>query len=271
MLGVILGLAGVGVAAVASGASPDTPEFWDRWSALRFRARASLLSGSVELRTLSDGDGTLRLETTATASLLGARLASSKTTTWLDERTGFPRRHESVSDKRARRFVFGETSYTVERLTTKKRASEPIDTWDVTERHEYPYPAGQNGGVARVFDYYGMLLHLQQLELTDVGDEATVPVATSRGPVTYRVSVVDTVGEEMTLHDRRDDTKRELAVRQLRLRIAPTDPTKADEGFLRMEGETEMWVEARTKTLLRVSGKVPKVPGRVRIVLSEVG
>jgi hypothetical protein len=271
MLGAILGLAGVGVTAFAWGASTDTPDFWDHWSALRFRARASLLSGSLELRTLPDGEGAIRLETTASASLLGARLASSRTTTWLDQRTGFPRRHESVSDKRARRFVFGESSYTVERLTTKKRASEPIDTWDVTERHEYPYPADQNGGVARVFDYYGMLLHLQHLDLSDVGDEAIVPVATSRGPVTYRVSVVDATGEEMTLHDRRDDTKHDLAVRQLRLRIAPTDPTKADEGFLRMEGETEMWVEARTKTLLRVSGKVPRVPGRVKIVLSEVG
>ncbi len=272
MHGAALGLAGMAVSAAAWAVATDEPGFWDRWSALRFRARASVLTGSVELRTQPDGDGTIRLETTANASFLGARLAQSRTTTWLDERTGLPRRHESVSDKRARRFVFGESGYTVERLTTKRHASEPIDTWDVTERAEFAYPAGADGTVDRVFDYYGMLLHLGRLELADVGDEATVPVATARGPVTYRVRVVEAMGADMMVQDRRNGgTKRELPVRQLRLRIAPTDPTKADEGFLRMEGETEVWVEARTKTLLRVSGKVPKVPGRVKIVLAEIG
>jgi hypothetical protein len=271
MHGVALGLAGIAVSAAAWAVATDEPEFWDRWSALRFRARASLLTGSVELRTQPDGKGTIRLETTASASFLGARVAQSRTTSWLDERTGLPRRHESVSDKRARRFVFGESGYTVERLTTKKHATEPIENWDVTEQHEFPYPAGQDGAVDRVFDYYGMLLHLAHLDLSDVGDESIVPVATSRGPVSYRVRVVETVDEDMTVQDRRTGKKRELPVRQLRLRIVPTDPTKADEGFLRMEGETEVWVEARTKTLLHVSGKVPKVPGRVKIVLAEIG
>ena len=270
MHGAALGLAGIALAAAGSAVSTEEPEFWDRWSGRRFKARASLLTGSVELRTQPDGDGTIRLETTANASLLGARLAQSRTTTWLDARTGLPRRHESVSDKRARRFVFNESGYTVERLTTKKHANEPIENWDVTEHHEYPYPAGGDGAADRAFDYYGMLLHLAKLDLSEVGDESIVPVATSRGPASYRVRVVEAVGADLTLQARRSGTKRQLPVRQLRLRLTPTDPTMADEGFLRMEGETEVWVEARTKTLLRVSGKVPKVPGRVKIILAEI-
>jgi hypothetical protein len=38
-----------------------------------------------------------------------------------------------------------------------------------------------------------------------------------------------------------------------------------------MEGETEIWVERRSKTLLQINGRVPNVPGEVRLVLSEMG
>jgi len=257
---------------VASWAVPaGDPDPWSGWSVLRFRARATLLSGSVEMRAVPESAGTIRLETTATASFLGARIAQSHTTTWLDERTGLPRRHESVSDKRARRYLFGPAGYSVERLVTKGPANQPLDRWEVTSRAEYTYAAGDDGTVAPTFDYYGMLLHLARLDLVKVGDESVVPVATSRGPVPYRIRVAEVVDTETTVLDRRTGAKREIAVRQLRLRINPADPTMADEGFLRMEGETEMWVEARTKTLLRVSGKIPKVPGRAKVVLAEIG
>ena len=61
------------------------------------------------------------------------------------------------------------------------------------------------------------------------------------------------------------------AVREFRLRVIPGDPATAGEGFMRMEGETEIWVEAETKTPLEISGKVPKVPGRVKLLLSAMG
>jgi len=38
-----------------------------------------------------------------------------------------------------------------------------------------------------------------------------------------------------------------------------------------MEGEVEIWVEAETGTLLEIVGKVPKVPGKVKLVLDELG
>jgi len=255
---------------VASLTSAD-PDPWNGWTSLRFRARASLLTGSVTMRVHPESEGTLRVDTTASAFFLGARLAQSRTTTLLDERSGQPRRHESVSDKRARRYIFGPTAYTVERLHAKGHAGQPLDRWDVTSRAEFAYPTGPDGSVTPVFDYYGMLLHLRRLALSEVGNEAVVPVATSRGPVPYRILVGEAALREETILDRRTDAKRTLFVRQLRLRIAPADLSKADEGFLKMEGETEVWIEAETKTLVRISGKVPKVPGRVRIVLAEVG
>jgi hypothetical protein len=38
-----------------------------------------------------------------------------------------------------------------------------------------------------------------------------------------------------------------------------------------MKGETQIWVEAETKTLLEIVGKVPNVPGKVKLVLSAMG
>ncbi len=62
-----------------------------------------------------------------------------------------------------------------------------------------------------------------------------------------------------------------LASRELRLRIIPTDPDEAPEGFLEMEGETELWVEAVSKTPVHLSGRVPRLSERVNLVLDEMG
>ena len=55
----------------------------------------------------------------------------------------------------------------------------------------------------------------------------------------------------------------------MRLRLLPGDD--ADEGFLGMVGETEVWVEAESKTPLEIRGKIPNVPGQVRIRLVAKG
>ena len=63
--------------------------------------------------------------------------------------------------------------------------------------------------------------------------------------------------------------KRSSVLREMRLRILPEDP-ESDEGFLKMKGETELWVEARSKTVVRIGGKAPKV-GKITLVLAEMG
>ena len=40
--------------------------------------------------------------------------------------------------------------------------------------------------------------------------------------------------------------------------------------FEKMKGETELWVEARSKTVLRIGGKAPKV-GKITLILAEMG
>jgi hypothetical protein len=53
----------------------------------------------------------------------------------------------------------------------------------------------------------------------------------------------------------------------MRLLIAPADE-EDDEGFMGMKGVAEIWVEARSKTVLSISGKIPGIPGKVVLELA---
>jgi hypothetical protein len=133
---------------------------------------------------------------------------------------------------------------------------------------EFPYPLGPDGRPVAVFDYYAMLLHLPETDLEAVGDEVTIHVATANGVEPYRV-VVDTCRTtERKITDLAGGRPCSIAVPECRLRIVPGDAT--DEGFLGMEGETEVWVEKGSKTPIEISGKVPGVPGRVTVTLNGI-
>ena len=49
------------------------------------------------------------------------------------------------------------------------------------------------------------------------------------------------------------------------LKIIPLDP-KEERGFLGMHGETQLWIEQRTKTIVQISGRAPRV-GWIDIML----
>jgi hypothetical protein len=115
-----------------------------------------------------------------------------------------------------------------------------------------------------------MLIQLRRQQLQALGDEVTLHVATSDGPEAYRIAVSENRTSERTFLDLKTQEKTTLPVREFRLTVSPTDP-QAEGGFLNMEGEVEIWVEAETKTLLEIVGKVPKVPGKVKLVLSAMG
>jgi hypothetical protein len=243
---------------------------WSGWTTLRLKAKSvPLLRGHVELR-LSDDDAGTRLETSTSARFFGATIARSNTATVLDPATGRTKEYRSFSSKKGRHYVFGEQGYTVEKLRpAEQRDADP--PWEVTARKEFPYPAAEDGaGEGRVFDYYGMLLQLDDFGLDAPGDEATLHVATSKGPQEYRIRVSESRSSERVFRDLATGEKTKLPARELRLTVAPTDPT-AEEGFLKMKGETQIWVEAETKTLLEIVGKVPNVPGKVKLVLSAMG
>lgn len=254
-------------AVALSGPGPDRGP-WDSWETLRLNARsAAFFSGRVEMKRSSDPDKPT-LETRTSARFLGARVAQSRTRTWMDAASGRTRRYESYSKKRGRRYYFGDSGYTVEKLKPVKDRGGSKRRWEITSSREYDYPASEDGSLVPVFDYYGMLLRLRHEPLAAKDDETVLHVATSKGPQAYRIRVSEVRQAKQTYTDLRTRKKRTVTLRMLRLRIIPADPERADEGFLKMEGETELWVEAGSKTLLRLSGKVPKIPGRVRLSLS---
>ena len=256
--------------ATACATASDPPSPWATWGTLRLKARSTLFSGRVEMR-VTRAEGKCTLATTTIARFFGAKIAHAETLSVIDETTGRSERYENVSKKRARRYIFGQHGYRVAKLDPEGDPDRPIDEWHVRSEVEYAYPTAEDGRPVLIHDYYGMLLHLRNLDLHAPGDEAVVHVATSKGPAAFRVVVGEVGHSDQTVIDPRDGSERTLAADELRLRIIPADPDRDTEGFLKMEGETELWVEADSKTLLRLSGKVPRVPGRVRLVLSELG
>jgi hypothetical protein len=257
----------IGVAAIAASAT-DAP--WQDWKVLRMKASSiPFFSGRLEMQ-IFDAPGSRRFKTHSTAHFFGARIANSHTVTVIDPETGLTRSYRSWSRKRGRRYTFGESSYVLEKLLPVKEAGASTARWSVRSREEFAYPKDGDGGTIAVFDYYGMLLHLRRTNLHEVGDEVVLYVATSKGPQPYRIMVSEVRSSTHSVTDLRIEKTRSLPARELRLRIIPADPERADEGFLKMEGETELWVEAKSKTPLLLSGKAPKIPGRIRLELFEI-
>jgi len=240
---------------------------WRRWTHLRLDVQdVPLLTGTVELRVRELAGKTL-FETRSVASLLGATVAEASTTSVLDASNGRSELHESRSAGSARRYLFGERAYEVQRLSAEGNPDRPLDEWSVTERHEFAYPADapQSGGVR---DYYASLYGLRELALREPGDEARMWVATPRGPAEYLVLATELRPSSRELRDSRSGTSRTVELTELRLRIVPADPARAAEGFLRTEGEVEIWVERESKTLVELSGRVAGAP--VRLVVTEL-
>ena len=263
-------LAGVALLLVALGGAsrphPPAPRTspWQGWTTLRLKAKSSLLvRGTVELRRSREGD-TARLETATSASFIGATLVRSSTRTDYDTE-GRTREHVAYTTKKGRRFRFGEHAYTVEKLVPVAGEAP----WQVESTKEFDYP--HEGEVAiRPSDYYSMLLCLERHELDTPGDEVVLYVAALKGPRSYRIRVQEERTTERAFTDLASGRTTRRPTREIRLSVVPTDPQEA-EGFLGMQGEAEIWVEAETKTPLEISGKVPRVPGKVRLVLAALG
>jgi hypothetical protein len=257
--------------ATACSGTPDPRGHWRDWNTLRLEANASpLLHGEFEMRrTLRDG--VPALETSASATVLGQRLEDTRTVTLFDDQ-GRTLRYARQSRRSGRRFVFGPESYTVDTLQPPRDGSLPLDLWQVSSSHEFHYPVSVGDGPSpQVFDYFGMLLALRHSGLDRPGDEATLHVATANGPRAFRISVTESREGPRTYTDLGTGDELTVHLREFRLRILPADPAQAGEGFLRMEGETEIWVEAESKTPLEISGKLPRVPGRVVLRLVAMG
>jgi hypothetical protein len=224
----------------------DSP--WHRWKSIRLKVKSMpLVSGRVWMHLKPDGRQ-VRLETETTAKFFGARVSTTRTKTVMDRKTRLPESYVSWNAKRARRFTFDKDGYLFERLRPEpKNRNAPFSEWTVKTSDRFDYPVDADGGRLPVYDHYGMLLKLRDAELARVGDEVVIHVATSHGPTPYRIRVA------------------ELRAGEVRYSTLP-DKKK----FLNMKGETELWVEARSKTVLRIGGRAPKI-GKIALVLAEMG
>ena len=249
--------------------SADSP--WHRWKSIRLKVKSMpLLSGRVWMHLKPDGSR-VRLETETTAKFFGARISTTRTRSVMDRETRIPGSYVSWNSKRARRFTFDEEGYLFERLRPgHKNRKAPYTEWEVKTSDRFDYPVDADGKRLPVYDHYGMLLKLRDAELANVGDEVVLHVATSHGPTPYRISVAELRAGEVRYSTLPDKKKRSAIVRQMRLEVVPADPERAEEGFLNMKGETELWVESRSKTVLRIGGRAPKI-GKIALVLAEMG
>ncbi len=247
----------------------DNP--WHHWKSIRLKVKSMpLVSGRVWMHLKPDGEA-LNLDTETTAKFFGARVSTTRTQTVMDPASGLPRSYVSWNSKRGRRFTFDDKGYLYERLYPgPKNEKAALADWPVKHSVRYDYPAGADGKPLAVYDHYGMLLELRRTDLAKPGDEVVVHVATSRGPMPYRVRVAEVRAGEVRYSTLPGKQKRTTVVRQMRLEVVPDDPENAEEGFLNMKGETELWVEARSKTLLRIGGRAPKI-GKITLVLAEMG
>lgn len=269
--GAVLFLSTALLVATACSDAPQTRGRWQDWSTIRLQVDASaLLSGEIEMRRTIRNE-VAALETRAIASVLGQQVEDSRTVTLFDS-AGRTRRYARQSLSGGRRFVFGERSYTVEKLQLPEDSALSLDQWAVTSSREFSYPAPTaSAGPTQIFDYFGMLLELRHAGLGKPGDETTLHVATAEGPRAFRIAVSESREGSRTFTDLATGDEQTVQLREFRLRITPANPEQADEGFLRMEGETEIWVEAESKTPLEISGKVPRVPVRIQLRLVAMG
>lgn len=269
-----IGLLALGLALEASASAavatslPDAP--WHSWTHLRMHARsAAVFSGQFELTRSGSGESR-QLETAATARVFGAVVVRSRTETTYRATSGAPLHHLSVSKKHGRRYVFGEKGYSVEKIVPPAGAARPPQQWLVRTRAEFDLPSAPvEGSFHAVFDYSTMLLRLASERLTTVRDEVTLHVATARGPHAYVIRIDDVRARTRTYRDA-GGTRRSVSVREIRLAIRPQGDEDDDSGFMNMRGETEVWVEASSKTPLEIVGRIPGVPGKVRLEMVEL-
>ncbi len=244
---------------------------WRTWTELELKAGAALfLTGRVALSDRTTGDART-IATSTRARFLGATIARSETETRIDAKTGRTLSFVEIQPRRARRYTFGPESYRVEKLKPGEAGAEaPLERWDVVWSAEYPFAGGPTCGDAPIYDVFSLLLRLGELPLDRRDADCAVWVATSDGPQAYRIRLGARERAVRRIAVGPDARPRDVPVDEAVLLVDAVDPEKADETFLGMKGETEIRVEADSRTLLGIEGKVPGVPGRVVLAVDAL-
>jgi hypothetical protein len=245
-------------------------QHWDEWRSLVYKTRAAFfIKGRVEM-FFSEETRARSFHTDTWAKFMGATLARERTRAVIDPETGDTREYFNLTPKRGRHYIFTGDSYTVEKLTPTNGFDAPLDQWEIVSSSVFPNPLPDDLGSNKVYVSYNMLSHLRDEKLNRIGDTTTIYVATSKGPERYHVTVGERRLASRPVVDLDTGKKSNNRIMELRLDVTPVDKQKAKD-FLGLKGQIEIWVEADTKTLLRISGKIPRVPGRVVVELIGLG
>jgi hypothetical protein len=141
-------------------------------------------------------------------------------------------------------------------------AAAPLDSSGSSAAPAAPDPS------SFVYDYISLITRLGSLPLGKVGDMVVVRVVTSDGVVPMRIEVGQERTRQRTITDLSSGARRRVDLRELRLRFTPIGASSPKaKGFLDMEGESELWMDAESGILTEISGTIPRVPGRVVITL----
>jgi len=139
--------------------------------------------------------------------------------------------------------------------------------WTMVEKNHWKRPE-EDGVRPPLYDFYALVGALDRFPVGAVGDHLDLWLATSSGPLPIRVEVVDRRRRSREIEDLAGKRKRHVRLAELRIRLKPlTDDPDQVRGFLSMQGEIELWIEARSHMLLEVRGKVPHL-GEVVVLLA---
>jgi len=245
------------------------------WTQLRYTTSKLLIFTGDVTMSLATTAETVSVRSESRARLLGSTLVDSWSVSTMDRKSGRPQQFLEVRPgHKAECWSFNGTSIVHETMKPHKNVpNEPLEKWRLARTETLPGPAADPEGAPVdpsrwVHDYISMIVRLRDLPLHRTGDTTTVMVSTSRGAAAMRIRVGEERTTKRTLTDLDTGKSRTVSMSELRLRVSPLEGSTAEtRGFMNMEGETELWIEATTGTLVEISGNVPKVPGRVVIAL----
>jgi len=248
------------------------------WTRLRYTTNKLLVfSGELTMDRSTTGEKTV-VRVDSRASLLGSSFVNSWSLSSMDRKTGRPLDFLDVRPKKkAERYTFNQGGVLHETLKPRSDApDDPMERWRVSKRETLPEATGAQktsnapgDASGWVHDYISMIVRLHDLPLRKTGDEANVRVLTGKGPAPMRIRVSEERDMKREIADLATGKKSSVLFHELRLRVTPLAGSPSDtKGFLNMEGETELWIDAATRTVTEISGEVKKVPGRVDIVIA---
>jgi hypothetical protein len=239
-----------------------------------------LLKGSVVLRRREgryrppDGGAARRaslLESNTRASALFVIDLELGSVSELDALTGSTREYLEVTPRKKAKLLRVEPGQLrLERYRPPRGSKDaPLEEWEPYGKKTWPRPE-DDAGHPPLYDYYALIAHLADLPLSEPGDRASVWMASSTGPVELEIRVQEERRRERVLVDLARDRERRVRLRELLIGLRPLrGEGEKVRGFLQMEGETELWVEAESGTLLEVRGRVPRV-GLVSVELRGI-